>query len=138
MSLIQSSEEHRAWMRSEAMKHAVKLPPNESKRFLLAELLVAYMSLSPEQRKEFEGLMQLEENREAREMFTTYFEQGLERGLEEGQRRVVLALLEDRFGSLSPETVERVAQWPAADLTDLARRVPHAGSLSELGLGSQS
>lgn len=137
-SLMGTPKERRASVVVTAAKQIAKLPEDDERRFLLAELLSAYIDFSPDEKQEFEHLLQLDENREAREMSATFFEQGLERGLEQGQRKVVLALLEDRFNSLNPETVERVRQWPADDLTELARRIPHAKSLSELGLEPQS
>ena len=57
------------------------------------------------------------------------------KGVARGARQVVLALLADRFGTLSSRTVGQVEAIDDADqLLDLSRRLLRAGSLAELGL----
>lgn len=68
-------------------------------------------------------------------MNKTWFEQGLEQGMERGQRAILYELLEARFGSLSPAVQERLRQLPAERLAGLARAILRAQSLQDLGLG---
>jgi flagellar biosynthesis/type III secretory pathway protein FliH len=61
--------------------------------------------------------------------------QGLQEGEEMGARKLLLALLEQRFGQLPPFARRGVAALRSADrLTQLARNLLAAGSLAELGL----
>ena len=64
----------------------------------------------------------------------TWLEEGLEKGVYTGERRILLVQLEDQFGTLSEAARQRLEAWPAEQLTDLARALLHAKSLAELGL----
>ena len=59
-------------------------------------------------------------------------EQGMSRGRVEGERALLRRQLRRRFGSLSPETVERVARASAVDLESWAESVLDAGTLDEV------
>ena len=61
-------------------------------------------------------------------------ERGELKGVQKGQRELLRNLLEARFGSLSPTAHERLANWPADQLTELGRALLSAKSLQELGL----
>ena len=111
----------------------------EQQRFLLAECVQAYFWLAePAEVQEFEALVQHEPYREVSGMATTWFEEGLEKGLEEGleaQRQLLLIMIEERFGSLATAARDELMQWPAEQLPDLARKIVHAQSLRDLGIG---
>jgi hypothetical protein len=62
-------------------------------------------------------------------------EKGLEQGLLKGQRRILLLLLEKRFGPLSPEARARLESWPTERLDEVTLALVDARSLEELGLG---
>ena len=68
----------------------------------------------------------------------TWFEEGVEKGLEKGlhagERRMLLAQLEGRFGPLSETARQRLEAWPVEQLTELGRALLRANSLAELGL----
>ena len=57
-----------------------------------------------------------------------------QRGELKGRRNLVRELLEDRFGTLSPETLARLEAWPGDRLRELGRSLMSAKSLEALGL----
>ncbi len=62
-------------------------------------------------------------------------QEGVQEGRKEGIQRVVLSLLEQRFGSVPDAVRRRVKALESPDdLTRLAGRVSTADSLAELGL----
>jgi hypothetical protein len=61
-------------------------------------------------------------------------EQGREQGLVEGQRLILLDLLEAKFPPLNEAIRQRVIQMPGDKLRQLARAVLTAKSLDELSL----
>ena len=50
---------------------------------------------------------------------------GIERGIERGQEELILALITERFGSISIEIRQGVAALPVKDLPDLGRALLH-------------
>jgi hypothetical protein len=90
----------------------------------------AYLPLQRAQLQDFENLLDTEPYQGVRQMATTYFE----RGVEKGQRQILQIQLEERFGPLSPAVLERLESWPAERLPELVRAVLQARSLQELGL----
>lgn len=125
----------RAWFKAEALLHVKDVRQNEQLRFLLAECIQTYLPLDrPEEQAEFEQLLNSGTYEEVKRMATTWFEQGIEQGIEQGQRATLVAQVEERFGPLRPEVQKRLDEWPAHELTELARRLVRAHSLEELGL----
>lgn len=68
---------------------------------------------------------------EVKTMAVTWFEKGLEKGiekgreegLEKGHREMLAEQLEERFGQLSQTVQDRLNQWPAQQLNELARKI---------------
>ena len=54
--------------------------------------------------------------------------------VQKGQRELLRAQLETRFGPLSPVAQARLAKWPAERLTELELALLSAASLEQLGL----
>ena len=63
-------------------------------------------------------------------------EEGWKKGRQEGSLKILLSLLEERFGTLPGEVLEQVkALRDPAELEGLAKRLLKAASLDDLGLG---
>jgi len=61
--------------------------------------------------------------------------EGRQEGQVEGMRRLLLQLLDERFGPLPGRVRRRVEEISSVEtLSELARRVLQAGSLQEMGL----
>jgi hypothetical protein len=85
---------------------------NDFRRYLLAECLEAYSSLDEADKQRLHELLSTEQYREVRPLMITTFErgmqQGIERGILQGEQRSALRLLEAKFGPLSAEVKQRV------------------------------
>jgi hypothetical protein len=158
-ALMRVPEEKRAWLKAEALRRLVTAPENPHRRFLLCECVQAYLPLEGPQLTEFNEMLLSERYCEVRPMATTWFEdglakgmeqglekglvQGLEKGLEKGRqegqlhalRLLVSRQLEKRFGPLPPETRVRLESWPTERLEEVGEKLLDARSLDELGLG---
>ena len=86
-ALMRIPEERRVWLRAEALRRSVACPESPMRRFLLCEVVQAYLPLEGPQLEEFNHLLVTEKYAGVRPMATTWYEQGLEQGLEQGQRR---------------------------------------------------
>jgi hypothetical protein len=116
------------------------------RRMLLVDCIEMYLELNPEEVTEYSALCAVRKNREVRTMEATWSErmkaegreEGLQKGLQQGLRalrKVVLSLLEQRFGPLPEETRERVEAISSLErLTRLGSRVLTARSLAALKL----
>lgn len=120
---------------------------NPAQRYLLANCVGTYVQLD---RRQEEDLMATLEEQGRRDILEIYesgitwadrlrefaLERAREEGLEQGMERVLLRLVERRFGEI-PETVRlRVRALDAEALEDLADRLLTAASLDELNLSA--
>ena len=135
-ALMRIPEERRAWLKAEALRRLVASPLNDVRRFLLCEVVQAYLPLEGPQLEEFNHLLMTEEYMAVLPTQRTWFEEGLEKGLEQGQRRTLRRQLEKRFGPLGPRTLARLESLSAERVEELCLGVLDARSLDELGLGA--
>ncbi|HSL84899.1 MAG TPA: DUF4351 domain-containing protein [Thermoanaerobaculia bacterium] len=119
----------------------------DKQRFLLVNVVETYVQLDETAREEYEALL-AEKGHEAvatmertwageiaHEVKKVYFREGMEKGREEGERDLLLDLLEHRFGPLSDSTVQRLqAVTSSEELSRLAARAFDAPTLQDLGL----
>jgi hypothetical protein len=158
-ALMRLPPENLARIKAEALRRLARSAQTDHRRFLLAECVQAYLSLpDASAQQEFDRLLDQESFAEVKTMAVTWFDQGMEKGiekgiekgmekgmeagiekgrqlgLERGQREMLAVQLEERFGALSKAVRDRLEQWPAPRLNELARRIIRAQSLQELGL----
>lgn len=104
----------------------------------LANCIESYVQLSPEEVKELASLGSFKDRRTqivSTSLFTWTDRVEIE-GEKKGMRRVLLALLQARFGSVPDDVRQRVEKIRSEDrLTRLAERVLTARSLKEMRLG---
>jgi hypothetical protein len=133
----------KAWVRGEALRRVLlECRESEFRRFLLRECVEAYAELDEQQIRELEQLLQTDRYKEVRPMMKTTWEKGVEEGLTrgltrghaEGQRALARSVLEQRFGPLSPEVLERLNVWPLEQLPLLFSAAPGSPALREIGL----
>jgi hypothetical protein len=137
-ALMRIPRDRQAWLGAEALRRIKDAPVTDQQRFLLAECVQAYLPLDDAQQEEFERLVAAESNSGVQTMRATWFEQGEAigeaKGLELGQRKMLVVLLEERFGPLGPQARDRLNSLPSQRLEELARALLRAESLKELGL----
>jgi hypothetical protein len=115
---------------------------DDARRILLVDCVETYLELNSDEAAEYARLYTVRENREMRTMATTWSErmtaQGREQGREEGiqaVKRILLGLLEQRFGPLPAATRERIEAISSLDrLTRLSEKALTARSLATLRL----
>jgi hypothetical protein len=110
----------------------------EMRRELLINCVEMYLELNPEETTEYSALCAVRLNREVRTMATTWSERMRAEGREEVMpvvRKVLLSLLEQRFGPLSQETRTRIEAITSLErLSRLSERALTARSLTALRL----
>jgi hypothetical protein len=118
----------------------------ETRRLLLVDCVEAYLELNSDEAAEYAALCTVRENREVKAMTMTWSERleakGMEKGLQKGKRqglqtlqKVLVSLLEQRFGPLPEDTRGRVeAISSLSRLARLSERVLTARSLAALRL----
>ncbi len=138
-ALMHWPRQERARAAVEALERIVGSAEAPRRKMLLCDTVNAYAPLDDDQRVELVSLLREPKRKEVAMIGKTWFEEGVETGLEKGlhtgQRQLLLALLEEQFGTLSEAARQRLEAWPAEQLTDLGRKLLHAESLTELGLG---
>jgi Domain of unknown function (DUF4351) len=129
-ALMRAPAERRAELHAEALKRIARSGENDWRRFLLAECVEAYSELDEAQRQRLQTLLTTEEYREVGPiMMTTY-----ERGRRAMALDMVFALLEAKFGELSPENKKRLEALSSEQLRQLGLELIKAESLKQLGL----
>jgi hypothetical protein len=108
-------------------------------RFLLVDCVETYVQLNDAEEEELRALLSEEVNREVATMQMTWserlLEEGERKGYVKGRQSLLLDVLRQRFGELSPETEERVRGITSADeISRLAGEVVAGRKPPELGL----
>jgi Domain of unknown function (DUF4351) len=129
-SLMQQSADRRAELYAEGLKRIASSGENDYRRFLLVECLEAYSSLDDAEKERTQALLQTEGYGEVETLMKTTFE----RGIEQGERRLVLRQLEAKFGPLSSAIKHQVEALSSEALSELQLDLLAAQSLEELGL----
>ena len=139
-ALMKVAPGRRGWLAAEALRRIVESQERPWRKHLLAECVQAYLQLDDEQRGIFEGLLRTEPFQGVKAMGQTWFEQGIEKGIERGQllerRRTIRRQLEKKFGMLSPDMLARIDKLTMEQLDDAILGVLDAHSLADLRLGA--
>jgi Domain of unknown function (DUF4351) len=126
-----------AWLGAEALRRLREAPFTDQQRFLLGECVEAYLPLDDTGRREFENLLSSEPYQGVKAMNVTTFEKGVNQGIIQGKREMLRQQLEDRFGTLPTQVIEKLQNASADEINTLSRAVLRATSLQELGLGDE-
>jgi len=135
-ALMHCPEDQRIQLTTEAVQRLGRSPENEYRRTLLSECIAAYAPLDESQKAEVTAVLVTSE--EGKAMATTIFDhwirKGEEKGRTEGARHSLRVLLQEKFGPLSPEILERLNGMSREALDQLFLAAIRATSLRELGL----
>ena len=131
-ALMRIPEDRRVWLKAEALRRLVACPENPLRRFLLCEVVQAYLPLEGPQLEEFNHLLTTEKYMSGLKTQLTWAEEYELNAL----RRVAKKQLEKRFGPLSANTLSRLDALSARRLEELIMALMDAHSLEELGLGN--
>lgn len=133
-ALMRVPKERKIALAGEALARIVHSPENSYRKSLLCECVSAYLPTDAEQRQRFEDMLRNHPDPGVQAMEMGLLDHVEQRGELKGRRNLVRELLEDRFGTLSPETLARLEAWPGDRLRELGRSLLSAKSLAELGL----
>jgi hypothetical protein len=134
-ALMRVPADRRAELYAEGLKRIARSGENDYRRYLLAECLEAYAELDEAQKERLQTLLQTEAYREVEPLMKTTYERGIEQGIEQGERRSALRLMEAKFGPLSPAVKRQVEALPPEALARLQIDLLTAQALEELSLG---
>jgi len=110
-------------------------PLKETERIELVKCIETYLQLTPSEAEDLAWLGTLPE-RSVKTMNLLYIETWEDRMKAQGARKVVLGLLEERFGAVPEEVRNRLEKVRSVDrLTRLAQKAANAKSLKSLRLG---
>jgi hypothetical protein len=137
-ALMRIPSERKAWLKAEALRRLVGSSESDQRRFLLTECVQAYLPLEGPQREEYEQLLVSKPYEGVMKTEMTTFEKGealgRQKGMDQGLRRMLQMLLENRFGPLTPVVRQRLDAVPSNKLEELGQALLHGKSLREMGL----
>src|SRR5262249_10480920 len=130
-ALMRLPAERKAELYAEGLKRIAGSGENDFRRFLLAECLGAYVELGEAQKERLRALLpgrayqegeplmkttyergiergRTEALQEVEPLMKTTYERGIEDGIEQGERRAALRVMEAKFGPLSPKVKQQV------------------------------
>jgi hypothetical protein len=137
--LMRCPEDQQPRLKLRAMQRVAQAELNAYRRFLLMELIEAYLPLVGPHLQEYQRLLVTEEFQMVRALGQTTFEKGVEQGEErgvlKGQRELLLRQLERRFGPLSPGARTRLESWSVDRLLEAGDKLmTPTTTLIDLGL----
>jgi hypothetical protein len=132
--LMRCPDERKAWLKARALQRVSVANLTAYRRFLLMEIIEAYLPLVGPHLEEYERLLLTEDFKMVRVLGQTTFEKGFEKGEVQGQRLQMRRMLEDAFGPLGETARGRLESLSAEDLFELGKKFRAAKTLAELGL----
>jgi Domain of unknown function (DUF4351) len=141
-ALMRPGRWSRAELKIECLRRIAGAKLLAGKEHLLVNWVTTYLKLTGRHAAEFERLQAFASNQEVRAMQMTWADELELKGRKEGQqegiqnlRRVVLRLLDQRFGSVPVKIQKKVEKISSMDrLTELAEKVLMVQSIDEMGL----
>ena len=130
-ALMRLPADRRAELYAEGLKRIGGSEENDYRRFLLTECLEPYAELDEAQNERLQALLHTEAYQEVEPLMQTTYE----RGIEQGERRSALRLMEAKFGPLSSRVKQQVEALSPESLGQLQLDLLSAQSLEELRLG---
>jgi hypothetical protein len=142
-ALMEPGEISRAVLKLRCLQRIAAATLDDYHRLLLVNCVKTYPALRPEEQAEYDALLAMEEYRMINNLETTWAdqfiaqgrEQGEAWGLRQGKQDTLLRLLRVKFGDLPgdvPQQVQAIASVERLD--DLVERLLIVNSLAELGL----
>jgi hypothetical protein len=114
----------------DAIRRILTSQLDESRKILLTNIVENYLPLSDAEAEQYQHLVEQDNTEEVEEMISVYEE----RGIVKGEQRMLLSLLQTKFGSV-PESVElRIRKMDSIELEALSKQILTATTLKELGL----
>jgi len=104
-----------------------KTPPLDERRIRSLDFLFSHLQLTEEEQQEF-----AQRYPEEKELMTTWSQQLLIQGRQEGEATVLLRQFTRRFGPLGTATTEKIRQASSAELEQWADQILDATNLEDV------
>ena len=137
-ALMNPSPHGRARLKRDCLLRVAEMPLDDAARLELVNCIETYLQLTPGEAEELAslGVPQARKEEIMSTSLFTWTDRLLVEGEKQGARRLLLVLLEQRFGPVPDDTRQRVEKIRSLDrLTRLGVKVLTAHSLKEMGLG---
>lgn len=143
MAKMRIAPEDRPIVKAECLRMIVNLPLNEARTQLLSGFVDTYLKLDAQEKVIFEEQIAEfapQEEEKTMQIVTSWMEEGIEKGLiqgraeglTEGQRSVIVKLLQKRCGKLSRAVTARLEALSSAKLDELADALLDFASVNDL------
>jgi hypothetical protein len=132
--LMRCPEERKARLKARALQRVSLANLTAYRRFLLMEIIKAYLPLIGPHLEEYERLLLTEDFKMVRVLGQTTFEKGIETGELQGWKNSLRWQIERVFGPLSEKARAQLEAMPSDRLLELAGKIREAKTLADLGL----
>jgi hypothetical protein len=133
-ALMRVPDERRVQLKTESLRRIEESKLDEVKKLLLVDCVQTYLTLDEAQQEEFERLRVKEEYSGVSAMSLTWAGKIEEKALVEKGRKQLQALLERRYGPLTPQVLSTIQSWSLARLDEALLDLYDGKSLADLGL----
>jgi hypothetical protein len=135
MANMQRGPKEAARVKLACLRMLAKLQLDPARRQLVSGFIDSYLRLTIEERKQFGAELQelhLKEKESVMEIITSWMEEGLEQGRQEGEYTVLLRQLRKLLGDLDPALVAEIKGLSSDRLEELGEALLDFNSLSDL------
>jgi Domain of unknown function (DUF4351) len=104
------------------LRMLAKLQLDPARERLISGFIDQYLQLTIEQKQEFDAEMEHlipQEKEGVMELVTSWMEEGLEKGREQGERRLIMRLLRKQLGAIDNAAIARIETLPTERLEEL-------------------
>ncbi len=135
MSKMQIATEERPKVKAERLRLLATLRLDPARTRLISGFVDTYLRLSAQEEQVFQteiGKLEAREREDIMQIVTSWMEQGIEQGIERGERSLVLRLLRRRVGELPAPVQSQIDTLPTPQLELLGEALLDFTSLSDL------
>lgn len=135
MSKMKIAKRDRPKVKAECLRLLVTLQLDPAKARLISKFVDTYLRLNAEEEQRFQveiDKMGMTEKEAIMQVTTSWEERGIEQGMQEGQRSLVLLLLDQKIGQVSDATRDRISTLSLDQLSALAIALLNFNSINDL------
>lgn len=132
--LMRTSRLGKVAQKFQSLLALVRSGVDEARLTLLTNMVETYLTLNDQERESFATLVATPDGKEVEMVISVYEERGIEKGVKRGEQKLLLRLIESKFGAVSEDIRLRVeAITDVEAIEQLADALLTAHSLKEMG-----
>jgi Domain of unknown function (DUF4351)/Putative transposase, YhgA-like len=135
MSKMRIAPKDRAKVKAECLRLLVTLKLDPAKNRLISKFVDTYLRLNRQEEQVFQAEIDtigVAQKEEIMQTMTSWEERGMEKGIQQERRSLILILLNDQVGALPENVAAQVAGLEAEQLTGLGRALLRFSQLADL------